>query len=231
MRTIGVIGGMSWESSALYYQAMNRQVRERLGGLHSADVLLHSLDFAPIEQAQAEDRWDVAAEVLIASARALERAGAQCCVIATNTMHKVANEVQAAISIPLLHIADATGSKLVSDSRCSPLLLGTKFTMEENFYKQKLREDYSMNVVIPNQHERELIHRIIYQELCQGVVSRVSKDQVTQIILRIESDAIDSVVLGCTELPLLFDESELTLPIYDTTQLHVEAAIQFALHS
>ncbi|MCP4046657.1 MAG: aspartate/glutamate racemase family protein [Gammaproteobacteria bacterium] len=230
MKTIGLIGGMSWESTLTYYQLLNRLARERLGGLHSAQILMWSFDFAQIEAYQAADDWESATESMIDAARRVERAGAQCLLICTNTMHKMASQVEAAIDIPLLHIADATAGAIKSSSACRPLLMATRYTMEQDFYKGHLRDNHGIEVLVPDERGRTVVHDIIYNELCQGVVSPDSKLQYLDVVNRAtKADGADSVIFGCTEVGLLINQDDFEISCFDTTVLHVHAALDFAL--
>lgn len=230
MKTIGIIGGMSWESTATYYQQLNELVKQRLGGLHSAKVIIHSVDFAEIELLQHRGEWDKTAEILSDAAKSLERAGADFVLIATNTMHKVANEIEQAVSIPLLHIADATGVALVKSGVTKIGLLGTAFTMEQMFYKQRLTEKFGIEVVVPNGVQRKLVHDVIYNELCLGTLSPRSKSDYLTIISDLAEQGAQGVILGCTEIGLLVQSSDTHVPLYDTVGLHVVAAVEEALH-
>lgn len=226
MRTVGLLGGMSAESTTLYYQTFNQLVRERLGGLHSAQLLLWSVDFAPIAQMQADGDWDGAGQVLANAAARLEGAGAEAIMICANTMHLVADQVQAAVGVPLIHIADAT-SDAVKAAGCSrPLLLATRFTMEKPFYRDRLSAQ-GVEAMIPNDADRERLHAIIYDELCQGVISGDSKAEVLAMIAR--SGEADSVIFGCTEVGLLLSPADLALPVIDTALVHAQAGVNFAL--
>jgi aspartate racemase len=230
MKCIGLIGGMSWESTAEYYRLLNQGVRDRLGGLHSADLVLRSFDFAAIEQLQVADDWTQAAEVLALAARELEAAGATCLLICTNTMHKVADAVQDAVDIPLIHIADATARAVTQQSLQRPLLLATRYTMEEPFYRDRLRERHGIEVVVPDASQRDQVHRVIFDELCMGRVTDAARNAYLEIIAdRRRRDGADSVILGCTEIGLLIGPADTPLPVIDTTAVHVEAALDFAL--
>ncbi|MEM9173045.1 MAG: aspartate/glutamate racemase family protein [Pseudomonadota bacterium] len=228
-KTIGLIGGMSWESTLVYYQLLNRGVRDRLGALHSASIVLVSLDFAQIEALQMRGDWDSATQILVDTAQRLERAGAQCVLICTNTMHKMADAVQAAISIPLLHIADATATALKVNGVQRPLLLGTRFTMEQTFYRGRLIDRYGFDVMTPDEAGRATVHDVIYDELCAGVISDSSREQYRSIIESAVTYGADSVILGCTEIGLLIQQHDVSVPVIDTTTAHVEAAVVFAL--
>ncbi|KUM24369.1 racemase [Mesorhizobium loti] len=230
MKTLGLLGGMSWESTAIYYRLLNEIVRERLGGLHSAKLLLWSFDFAEIAERQHAGDWEGAGALLVEAARGLEAAGAQGLVICTNTMHKLAEEVQAAVSIPLIHIADATAHAVVDAGVKRPALLATRFTMEQDFYKGRLADRYGLQPVVPDQAGRDLVHRVIYDELCQGVVKDDSKAAYIAEVGRMRRDEkVDSVIMGCTEITMLIGQGDFGIPVFDTTRIHAEAAIDFAL--
>ena len=229
MKTIGLIGGMSWESTATYYRLLNEGVRARVGGQHAAELLLWSFDFAEIEALQVADEWARATERMIEAARAVERGGADCVLICANTMHKMADEVAAAISVPLIHIADATAVAIKNLGAKRPLLLGTAYTMEQDFYVGRLKDAHGIEVAIPDAMERKIVHDIIFNELCQGVVTSASKSKLTQIIERMGADGVDGVILGCTELGMLLGQDDFDMPVFDTAELHVEAALDFAL--
>jgi len=229
MKTLGLIGGMSWESTVSYYQFINRGVNHQLGGLHSAKLCLYSVDFADIARYQHDGNWKGAADILINAAKSLEAMGAEGIVICTNTMHKVANIVQSAITIPLLHIADATGEKLKTDGVKQVGLLGTAFTMAERFYSSHLTDKFNLNVLTPTTDEQTVIHDIIYNELCKGVVSEASRNCYIEIINNLQQQGAEAVILGCTEISLLISQTDTSLPLYDTTQIHAEAAVAFAI--
>jgi aspartate racemase len=231
MKTIGLIGGMSWESSLLYYQIINETVRERLGGLHSAQCLLWSFDFAAIETLQAAGDWAQAAQRMIDAAQRLERAGAECLVICTNTMHRMADEVQAAVSIPLLHIADATAEKVRAEGIRRVALLGTRYTMEQDFYKGRLIERYGLRVLIPDAAGIQTVHDIIYEELVRGIVRDPSRQQYQRVIDHLAEQGAEGVILGCTEITLLVKPEHSPLPLFDTTYLHAVAAVDWALNA
>ena len=228
MRRIGMLGGMSWESSAEYYRLANVLVRERLGGLHSADLVLGSVDFAEIEAMQATGRWDEAGAVLAERAQSLEAAGAELLVLCTNTMHIVAAQVQRAVSIPLLHLGDVTAEAVLRAGVTSVGLLGTAFTMEEPFYVDWLRS-HGLTVQVPAAEDRAVVHRIIYDELCLGVIRPESLAAYQAVVGRLVSAGASGVVLGCTEIELLLTQEDVDVPVFPTTTLHVEAAIDFAL--
>lgn len=229
MKTIGLIGGMSWESTVTYYQLLNRMARTRLGGLHSAELLLWSFDFADIETLQAAGDWDTATARMVEAARNLQRGGAACVLICTNTMHKMASDVQAAIDIPLLHIADATAAAIKSAASESPLLLGTRFTMEQEFYKGYLETEHGIVVRVPDEAQRTTVHDVIYDELCQGIVSPDSKDRYLEIVADAVATGADGVIFGCTEVGLLIAAEDFSVPTFDTSELHASAALDFAL--
>ncbi|MFM5394700.1 aspartate/glutamate racemase family protein [Aeromonas veronii] len=229
MKCIGLLGGMSWESTVSYYQALNRGVRAQLGGLHSARVLLNSVDFAGIERLQHAGDWPATARLLAAEARKLQDGGADFLLIGTNTMHKVAPEIEAAIDIPLLHIADATAAKLRADGITRVGLLGTRFTMEQDFYKGRLQTNFGLEVLVPAEAERERVHRIIYDELCLGEIRESSRAEYLAIIEGLAAAGAEAVILGCTEIALLVGDARAAVPLYDTTAIHAEAAVALAL--
>jgi aspartate racemase len=229
MKTIGLIGGMSWESSLEYYRIINETVNQRLGGLHSAKCVLVSVDFAEIEVLQSEGRWEEATRQMLAAARQVERAGADFVVICTNTMHKMAAEVQRGIGIPLLHIADPTAERVRAQKIHRIGLLGTRFTMEEDFYKGRLAEKHGLQVIIPEAMEREIVHRVIYDELVLGIIRASSKGEYLRIIDHLGEMGAEGIILGCTEIGLLIKETDTRLPLFDTTRIHAEAAVDWAL--
>jgi len=230
MKTLGLIGGMSWESTAIYYRLLNEIVRERLGGLHSARLLLWSFDFAEIAERQHEGDWQGAGVLLIEAARKLEQAGAEGLLICTNTMHKLADAVQAAVSIPIIHIADATAVAIKDAGVNRPALLATRFTMEQDFYKGRLIDKYGLQPVVPDQAGRDMVHRVIYDELCQGIVTAESKAAYLDEITRMRRyEKIDGVIMGCTEITMLIGQPDFDIPVFDTTRIHAEAAVKFAL--
>ncbi|MFM5616765.1 aspartate/glutamate racemase family protein [Aeromonas veronii] len=231
MKCIGLLGGMSWESTVSYYQALNRGVRAQLGGLHSARVLLNSVDFAGIERLQHAGDWPATARLLAAEARKLQNGGADFLLIGTNTMHKVVPEIEAAIDIPLLHIADATAAKLRADGITRVGLLGTRFTMEQDFYKGRLQERFGLAVLVPDEAGRERVHRIIYDELCLGEIRESSRAEYLAIIEGLAAAGAEAVILGCTEIALLVGDARAAVPLYDTTAIHAEAAVALALAS
>ncbi|ATY76388.1 aspartate racemase [Aeromonas veronii] len=229
MKCIGLLGGMSWESTVSYYQALNRGVRAQLGGLHSARVLLNSVDFAGIERLQHAGDWPATARLLAAEARKLQDGGADFLLLGTNTMHKVAPEIEAAIDIPLLHIADATAAKLRADGITRVGLLGTRFTMEQDFYKGRLQERFGLAVLVPDEAGRERVHRSIYDELCLGEIRESSRAEYLAIIAGLAAAGAEAVILGCTEIALLVGDARAAVPLYDTTAIHAEAAVALAL--
>ena len=229
MKTIGLIGGMSWESSAEYYRIINDEVKARLGGFHSAKCVMISVDFAEIEILQQQARWQEAAELLAGAARSLELAGADFVVLCTNTMHKLAQEVEASIHIPFLHIADATAEVVRAKGVQKIGLLGTRFTMEEAFYKGRLAEKFGLEVVTPEAADREIVHRVIYDELVKGVIRPESKAQYLAVIERLVAQGAQGVILGCTEIGLLVQDGDCRVALYDTTRIHALAAVDFAL--
>lgn len=228
MKTLGLIGGISAESTTIYYRELNRMVRERLGGLHSCELILWSVDFAPVAALQARDDWDATGAILADAARKLEVAGAQAIVICANTMHLNAPQVEAAVSVPLIHIADATAAALKAKGVSRPLLLATRFTMEKAFYRDRL-EAQGLAVLVPGEGDRERLHAIIYDELCQGVILAQSRVSVLDMIERGRATGADSLIFGCTEIGLLLDAGDMPLPTVDTALAHVEAAVDFAL--
>jgi aspartate racemase len=229
MKTIGLLGGMSWESSAEYYRLINEGVRERRRGLHSAQSLMYSFDFAQIEALQHAGRWDEATTLLITAARQLERGGADFVILCTNTMHKMAGALEAAITIPLLHIADPTAGAIQAAGLTRVGLLGTAFTMEEPFYRGRLEDKYGLTVLVPDAPDRRLVHRIIYDELCLGITTIASRKQYVRVIRNLAERGAEGVILGCTEITLLIKPTDSPLPVFDTTRLHAEAAVDYAL--
>lgn len=229
MKTIGIIGGMSWESTASYYKVINQAVKAEKGGLHCAKVVLYSVDFAEIESLQKSDEWDKAASILNHAAQSLEKAGADFVVLATNTMHRVYDEIKEGVSIPFLHIADATGQNLIDKGITKVGLIGTAFTMEQDFYKQRLKSKFGIEVIIPNGVQRRLAHDVIYDELCVGKISARSKQDFKTIIEDLTAEGAQGVILGCTEIGLLIDSSDTDIPVFDTTAIHAQAAVREAL--
>ena len=231
MKTLGLIGGMSWESTAIYYRLLNEGAKARLGGLHSAPLLLWSFDFAEIAQGQAAGDWDRLAAMMVNAAKRLEKAGAEALVICTNTMHKLAPDVAAAVTIPLIHIADATASAIKPTPSRRPILLATRYTMEQDFYKGPLAQDHAIIPMVPDEAGRMLIHRVIYEELCKGVVLPESKAAYLSVISKLRQQGADGVILGCTEVCMLIGQDDTDLPVFDTTAIHVDAALDFAMQS
>ncbi len=229
MKTIGLIGGMSWESSLEYYRILNQTTRDRLGGLHSAKIILFSVDFADMAAMQHEGRWDDISEILVEAAQQLQMAGASMVLVCANTMHRLADDIEAHISIPFLHIADATAEAVKAQGLHRVGLLGTKFTMEEAFYRQRLAENHGLEVIIPDAPGREAVHRIIYDELCQGRFTPESRQRVLALGQDLAEAGAEGVVLGCTELELLVGDSRATVPLFPTTRIHAEAAVNLAL--
>ncbi|MBN2431432.1 MAG: aspartate/glutamate racemase family protein [Acidobacteria bacterium] len=229
MRTIGVLGGMSWESTVTYYRVINEAVKKRLGGWHSARMVLYSVDFEEIQILQHKDDWPATAAILQAAARRLEAAGAEGLVLATNTMHKVAPEIEAAISIPLLHIADAAARRLGEGGHETIGLLGTRFTMEQDFYAARLRAKFGIRTLIPSANDREIVHRVIYQELCLGRTEDASRQEYQRIIHGLHDRGASAVILGCTEIALLVPPETSSIPLLDTARVHAEYAVEWSL--
>ena len=227
-QTLGIIGGMSWESTQSYYRLINEGIKAKLGNLHSADLLIHSVDFAPIGELQAQGKWEELGNIMVNSGKRLQAAGAQGLLIATNTMHKVAEQVQAATNLPLIHIADTTADAIKQRGLTKIALLGTQFTMTEDFYKQRLM-DAGVQVLIPNTDARAEVHRIIYNELCQGQLLASSRQYYTQVINELAAQGAEGVILGCTEIGLLISQADSPIPVFDTTAIHAAAAVQFLL--
>jgi aspartate racemase len=229
MKTIGLIGGMSWESSIEYYRIINETAREKLGGLHSAKSLMVTVDFAEIEKLQHEDRWDEAAQILVKCAQDLERGGADCIVLCTNTMHKLADQIIANVNIPFLHIADATAEKIIAAGIKKIGLLGTRFTMEHDFYKGRLIDNFGLDVLVPNEADRNIVHRVIYEELVQGKIVDASRAEYKRIMALLIAEGAEGIILGCTEIELLVEQADSRVPLFPTTQIHATAAVEFAL--
>jgi aspartate racemase len=229
MKTVGLLGGMSWESTADYYRAINEGVKNTLGGLHSAKIALYSVDFEPIEKLQHQGDWEGTAKILSEAAQNIQSAGADCLLICTNTMHKVAPQIEQAITIPLLHIADATAEVLVREGIHTVGLLGTAFTMEQDFYKGRLSEKYGLTINVPNEEDRKIIHIIIYQELCLGQIREESKAEYLRIIDTLASQGAEAVILGCTEIAMLVKQQDTKIKLFDTTAIHAEKAVEYAL--
>ncbi|WP_394167887.1 aspartate/glutamate racemase family protein [Photobacterium piscicola] len=229
MKTIGMLGGMSWESTASYYKAINEGVKAELGGLNSAKICLYSVNFEEIEKLQHQGRWNDTAVILTQAAKAVEAGGADFLIICTNTMHKVATEIEAEISIPILHIADATATKLVNDGVKKVGLLGTRFTMEQDFYKSRLTDKFEIEVIVPSAESRAIVHNVIYDELCKGIISAASREKYLNIINELYKSGAEAVILGCTEIALLIQQQYTDIPLYDTTEIHALEAVQLAL--
>jgi aspartate racemase len=229
MKRMGLLGGMSWESSIEYYRFVNEEVRERLGGLHSADCLLRSLDFAPVEEMQRAGRWDDAGDLLAAEARALVAAGAELVVLCTNTMHKVADRIAAAIQVPFLHIADTTAGAVRAAGMTSVGLLATAYTMEQDFYVGRLREKHGLTVLVPDERDRGIVHEVIYRELCVGITRESSRREYRRIMRRLADRGAECMLLGCTEIELLVGPQDSPVPVFDTTRLHAQRAVSVAL--
>ena len=231
MKTIGLIGGMSWESTQGYYRAINEGIKRRLGGLHSAQLALYSVDFEPIEKLQHADDWEGTADILADAGRRVQAAGADCLLICTNTMHKVAPQIEAVVDIPLIHIADATAERLVAMGARRVGLLGTAFTMEQDFYKGRLEANYGLEVLVPDAEDRALVHRVIYEELCLGEIKPGSRADYLRIIEDLALQGAEAVILGCTEIGLLVEQADTGVTLLDTTAIHAEKAVDFALTS
>lgn len=228
MKTIGLLGGMSWESTALYYQQINKMIHRKLGKLHSAKIIINSVDFEEIAALQAKGLWQEAGAYLAEQVLNLERAGADCILVCTNTMHKVAAQIEDSITIPFLHIADATAKEILSQNIAKVALLGTAFTMEQDFYKARLR-DHGIDVIIPNEEDRKIVHSIIYEELCLGVINPDSQQKYIAIVERLIAEGAQGIILGCTEICMLIGELKFSVPLFDTTTIHAKEAVSFAL--
>ena len=229
MKTIGLLGGMSWESTALYYKSINEGVKAKLGGLHSAKVCLYSVNFDEIEKLQHQGNWDETAVILGDAAKSVEAGGADFLLICTNTMHKVAPEIAAEIAIPILHIADATASRLLADGVKKVGLLGTRFTMEQAFYKSRLTEKFGIEVIVPDDDDRTVVHDVIYKELCLGEIKASSKKQCLDIVKSLKDQGAEAVIMGCTEITLLISQQDTNVTLYDTTAIHAEEAVTWSL--
>lgn len=229
MKTIGLLGGMSWESTALYYKLINEGVKARLGGLHSAKIAMVSVNFQEIESMQHQGDWESAAELLSTAARQIEVAGAHFLLICTNTMHKVAEQVEASINIPLLHLADATAEKIQQRELKKVGLLGTAFTMQQGFYKGRLSDKHNLDVIVPTEPDIEVVHRIIYDELCQGIVRSESRQQYLKIMNDLQAKGAQAIIEGCTEIVMLVQQQHTDIPLFDTTAIHAQAAVDLAL--
>ena len=229
MKTIGLIGGMSWESTIPYYRQINETIRDHLGGLHSAKVILYSVDFHEIEQLQHAGDWDSAGAILAEAARSLEAAGADFLVLCTNTMHKVAARIEATVAIPLLHIADPTAAEIKRAGFSTVGLLGTRFTMEQAFYRDRLSEHHGLRVIVPEPDDRAVVHRIIYDELCQGLVKAESRNEYRRVMKNLAAQGAQAIILGCTEISLLVNQQDAEVPLFDTTAIHARMAAEEAL--
>jgi len=229
MKTIGLIGGMSWESTSLYYREINQGVKQALGGLHSAKICLYSVDFHDIEQLQHQGKWAETAVILAQAAQAVEAGGADLFLICTNTMHKVAAEVQTAVNIPMVHIADATAKHLLADGIRKVGLLGTAFTMQQDFYKGRLTQEFGIEVLVPNAEQQTMVHEVIYQELCLGQINQDSKQKYLAVIQDLFNQGAQAVILGCTEITLLVEQRDTRVPLYDTSAIHAQSAVAAAL--
>ena len=229
MKIIGLIGGMSWESTVPYYRQINEVVKERLGGLHSAKVILYSVDFHDIEQCQRAGDWDSAGKLLANAAQSLESAGADILVLCTNTMHKVASAIEAAVRIPLFHIADATAAEIQQAGFSTVGLLGTRFTMEQDFYRDRLSKHHGLNVLIPKPEDREIVHRVIYEELCLGKIIPDSRAEYRRVMAELVAQGVKAIILGCTEISLLVGQQDSSVPLFDTTSIHARRAAEWAL--
>lgn len=229
MKTIGLIGGLSWESSAIYYREINELIREKLGGSHSAKLLMYSVDFAEFEVLQHQEKWDELTQLMIDAGMRLKNGGADFIVICTNTMHKMAGEVESGVGLPLLHIADAAAMGIKQSGLSQVALLGTKFTMEQDFYKARLVQKHHIGVIVPEAGEREIIHSVIYNELVKGKVLQTSREKYIDIINSMKNRGAEGIVLGCTEIPMLIRQQDTVVPVFDTTKLHAAAVVEYAL--
>lgn len=231
MKTIGLIGGMSWESSVEYYKIINETVKNKLGGLHSAKCLMYSVDFHEIEVLQHQDKWEELTEIMIDAGEKLKNGGADFIVICTNTMHKMAEDIEKAVGLKVLHIAEATGEEIIRSGIKKVGLIGTKFTMEGDFYKKVLKDKYNIDVIIPEAEEREIIHNVIYDELCKGEINSESKEKYKEIIGKLSENGAEGIVLGCTEIPLLIKQEDVNIKVFDTTTIHGISAVEFAINA
>ncbi len=230
MKTIGLLGGMSWESTLTYYKELNEGVKGKLGGLHSAKIVLNSVDFSVLEQWLCEENWQAIAETLSIAAKKVELAGADFLLICTNTMHNVASQIEANINIPILHIADATAEVILKQNIRTVGLLGTKFTMEEEFYQGRLSEKFKLNVLIPQQSDREMINQVVFNELCLGKIKDSSRQEYIRVIDELKNQGAEAIILGCTEIAMLVSREHTDIPLFDTTQIHAEKAVEMALY-
>ena len=224
-----MLGGMSWKSTASYYKAINEGINEELGGLHSAKICLYNVDFDEVEKLQHQGRWTETAQILSKAAKSVEAGGADFLIICTNTMHKVAPEIESEISIPILHIADATAIKLVADGITKVGLLGTRYIMEQDFYKSRLVNNFSLEVIVPSHDDRTVIHDVIYEELCKGVINADARKEYLRIVNDLYAQGAEAIILGCTEIALLINQNDTKVPLYDTTRIHAAKAVKFAL--
>lgn len=231
MKTIGLIGGMSWESSAVYYELLNKQVKKMLGGLHSCKSIMFSVDFAEIQKLQHKEDWDTLGQIMSDAAKSLEAAGADIILLCSNTMHLCTPAILKSISIPFLHIAEATGMEIARKHLKKVALLGTKFTMEKDFYKQYIVDNFNVDVIIPEARERTQIHRVIYDELVHGIVNDESREVYKKIIGNLQKKGAEGVILGCTEIPMLISQQDLSIPIFSTTNIHAKKAVEWALYT
>jgi aspartate racemase len=229
MKTIGLIGGLSWESSIEYYRLINEEVKKKLGGLHSAKSMMYSFDFEEIEVLQHQGRWDEAARLMVDAARAVERGGADLLLICSNTMHKMAEAVQSSVNIPLIHIADSTAEKIIDQGIKTVGLLATAFTMEQDFYRGRLVDRYGLEVLVPSEQERKIVHEVIYGELCRGIILPASREAYKRIMETLVSRGAEAIILGCTEITLLLKQEDSSVPLFDTTLIHAQAAVSSAL--
>lgn len=230
MKKIGLIGGMSWESSLEYYKIINETIKLKLGGLHSAECLMYSVDFQEIESLQHQNKWEELTNIMVDIAQKLKNADANFIIICTNTMHKMASDIESRVGIKVLHIAEVTGEKIVQKGIKKVGLLGTKFTMEGDFYKKILKEKFNIDVIIPNEDHREMVHEVIYEELCKGIINEASKEKYKKVIESLALKGAEGIVLGCTEIPLLIKQEDVDIPIFDTTTIHAISAVEFALN-
>ncbi|WP_411681319.1 aspartate/glutamate racemase family protein [Clostridium thailandense] len=229
MKKIGLIGGMSWESSLEYYRIINETAKLKLGGLHSAECIMYSVDFEEIEALQHQNKWEELTKIMVNTAERLKNAGADFIVICTNTMHKMASDIGNEVGIKVLHIAEVTGEKIIKKEMKKVGLLGTKFTMEGDFYKKVLKDKFNIDVVIPDEADRDIVHQVIYEELCKGIINEASREKYKRIIEQLASKGAEGIVLGCTEIPLLIKQEDVNIPVFDTTTIHAVSAVEFAL--
>ena len=229
MKTIGLIGGLSWESSIEYYRLINEEVKKKLGGLHSAKSMMYSFDFEEIEVLQHQGRWDEATRLMVDAARAVERGGAELLLICSNTMHKMADAVQSSVNVPLIHIADSTAEKIIDQGIKTVGLLATAFTMEQDFYRGRLVDQYGLEVFVPSEQERKIVHEVIYGELCRGIILPSSREAYKRIMETLVSRGAEAIILGCTEITLLLKQEDSSVPLFDTTLIHAQAAVTYAL--